>query len=209
MSSFDGRLRLPGQAKLPLAVEVDISQERMRLIAGEETVADWPLEGLEVVAESDGFHITVDDEKAVLSVTESTRFAKELGLAPQPPKRAAAKTAPRGAHTDPPAAADVDQFGEVRGRIDEVATALTSDSISPAEAFAAMAWAAQGDQPGAWPGLHADGCVLRVEHPAARLDTSRYGDRSVGSPPGVPRSPSRIQVIPHTSRRNSPSVKSA
>ena len=136
MSSFDGRLRLPGQAKLPLAVEVDISQERMRLIAGEETVADWPLEGLEVIAESDGFHITVDDEKAVLSVTESTRFAKELGLNPQPPKKVAAKTAPRGAHTDPPAAADVDHFAEVRGRIDEIATALTTDSIPPAEAFA-------------------------------------------------------------------------
>ncbi len=135
MSSFDGRLRLPGQAKLPLAVEVDISQERMRLIAGEETVADWPLEGLEVVLESDGFHITVDDEKAVLSVTESTRFAKELGLAPQPGKRAA-KTAQRGAHTELPAAADVDPFRDIRHRIDEIATALTTDSISPADAFA-------------------------------------------------------------------------
>ncbi|MDP9494665.1 MAG: hypothetical protein M3P87_05430 [Actinomycetota bacterium] len=159
MSSFDARLRLPGQTRLPLAVEVDISQERMRLTAGDETVADWPLEGLDVVARSDGFHITVDEEKVVLSVAESTRFAKELGLPPKPVRRPPVAKDERGSPTESPAVAaspggagdatakhraspvtdlteDGLRFQEVRVRIDEVATALTSNSMSPAEAFA-------------------------------------------------------------------------
>jgi hypothetical protein len=159
MSSFDGRLRLPGQAKLPLAVEIDISKERMRLTAGEETVADWPIEGLEVDARPDGFHITVDDEQVVLSVSEATKFAKELNLPPKPPSRpVVAKADPKPptetstSAADPDGtedgtgkhaassiteiAGDVDPIAEVRGRVEEVATLLTSDSLSPAEAFA-------------------------------------------------------------------------
>ena len=159
MSSFDGRLRLPGQAKLPLAVEIDVSQERMRLTAGEETVADWPLERLEVDARPDGFHITVDDEQVVLSVTDAPKFAKELNLPSRPPSRPVAPKANRkpptevptpaagpdgdedgtGKHAASPVSespADVDPFDEMRGRVDEVANSLTSDSLSPAEAFA-------------------------------------------------------------------------
>lgn len=151
MSSFDGRLRLPGQARLPLAVEIDISQERMRLTAGEETVADWPLEALEVDVRADGFHITVDDEQVVLSVAEAKRFAKELGLPPKTsiqPAVVAASTAAAssdeandatGKHAASPITEiipDVDQNEEITGRIDEVATALTSDALSPEDAFA-------------------------------------------------------------------------
>jgi hypothetical protein len=159
MSSFDARLRLPGNTRLPLAVEVDISQERMRLTSGEETVADWPLEGLEIVARSDGFHITTDEEKVVLSVGESSRFAKELGLPPKPVRRPSVAKADRGSPTELPAVDTIPggaedgtakhraspvtdltkdglRFPEVSGRIDEVATALTSNSLSPAEAFA-------------------------------------------------------------------------
>ncbi len=159
MSSFDGRLRLPGQAKLPLAVEIDISKERMRLTAGDETVADWPIEGLEVDPRPDGFHITVDDEQVVLSVTEATKFAKELNLPPKPPSRpVAAKAGPKPptetstSAADPDGAEDgtgkhaastatevpteVDSIDGVHGRVEEVATLLTSDSLSPAEAFA-------------------------------------------------------------------------
>ena len=158
MSSFDGRLRLPGQAKLPLAVEIDVSQERMRLTAGEETVADWPLESLAVDARPDGFHITVDDEQVVLSVTDASKFAKELNLSSRPPSRPVISKANRkppaevptpaaspdededgGRHEASPVSespADVDPFDEMTGRVDEVANSLTSESLSPAEAFA-------------------------------------------------------------------------
>jgi hypothetical protein len=154
MSSFDGRLRLPGQAKLPLAVEIDVSGERIRLTAGEETVADWPLDGLEVEARPDGFHFKVDDEQVILSVTDATKFAKELKLPSKPPRpvtqrvnrkpSASPRTVSTGA-VDPEDASgkhaastvDVDDpFAALRGRVAEVAASLTSDSTSPSEAFA-------------------------------------------------------------------------
>ena len=116
MSSFDGRLRLPGQAKLPLAVEIDVSQERMRLTAGEETVADWPLERLEVDARPDGFHITVDDEQVVLSVTDAPKFAKELNLPSRPPSRPVAPKANRKPPTEVPTAGREPRRGRRRNR---------------------------------------------------------------------------------------------
>ena len=46
MSSFNARLRLPG-SRLPLGVEVDIVHERMTVVSGERTLAEWPLERLD------------------------------------------------------------------------------------------------------------------------------------------------------------------
>jgi hypothetical protein len=160
MSSFNARLRLPGRTKLPLGVEVDIHHERMTLTSGDRTVAAWPLEKLEVDSQSDGFHIKVDGEEMVLNVTDATRFAAELGVDKRSPRpltlvgaeqprsaqpsimdlhqnrhlRTGGKTiSPRPtAETTPHAG----PFEDVQLRISDVAHALTSDSVSPAAAFA-------------------------------------------------------------------------
>lgn len=119
------RLRLPGQAKLPLGVEVDIGHERMTLTSGDRTVAVWPLDELDIDSQSDGFHIKVDGEEVVLSVAESIRFAAELGVG----KRAKPRVESTTVETPP-------QREDFQRRISEVATALRSDAVSPADAFA-------------------------------------------------------------------------
>jgi hypothetical protein len=157
MSSFDGRLRLPGQAKLPLAVEIDVSRERIKVTAGDETVVDWSLDSLEIEARPDGFHFTVDDEQVVLSVTEATKFAKELNLPATPPRRPPAKTARKPTADSVPGAdpdgdedglgkhaatattagvAEDDPIAALRRRVDDVAAALATNTLTPAEAFA-------------------------------------------------------------------------
>lgn len=80
MSQFPARLYLPGQTKLPLNVNVDITEERIFLTASGRTVADWPLGEVEIAVEPDGFHIEFDDEEMVLSVSDTRRFADELGV---------------------------------------------------------------------------------------------------------------------------------
>lgn len=124
LSSFNARLRLPGQTRLPLGVEVDIGHERMTLTAGERTVAVWALEELDVTALSDGFHIKVDGEEVVLNVAESTKFASELSVAK---RERTAIIAEKPVEPRPE---------DMHRRISEVATALVSDSVSPADAFA-------------------------------------------------------------------------
>lgn len=158
MPSFDARLRLPGHSRLPLGVEVDIDHERLTVTAGNRKVAAWPLKKLEVDNRPDGFHITVDGEEIVLSVTDSARFATELGLArnsrPAPSLGAfrSGDTAVSPAHRNPnespePNRADVSprpvaettpdggQYDDIQNRISEVAEALASGSVSPGQAF--------------------------------------------------------------------------
>jgi hypothetical protein len=127
VSSFSARLRLPGQSRIPLGVEVDISDELLTLNAGDRKVAQWSLRDIDIDYLSDGFHIWADDEEVVLSVTESNRFASELGVTPMRPAPRAANAGPK-----PPAG----KTDDLRHRISEIATALTTDSVAPDVAFA-------------------------------------------------------------------------
>lgn len=140
MSSFNARLRLP-HSKLPLGVEVDISHERMTLTSGERTVAAWPLDKLEVDNLADGFHIKVDGDDFVLNVTDSVKFATEMGMEDRPTAGAgagqSAESSQNGSTFTPvEATPERDRSDEMRRRIDEVTDALTSDTTSPAKAFA-------------------------------------------------------------------------
>ena len=151
MSSFAARLRMPGRSKLPMGVEVDIFRERMTVMAGDQQVGDWALEELDIESQSDGFHVAVDGEEIILNVTDSTRFAAELGITGSRPVRLVeinASNLPRiglasikgqlnyqRARNGEPAS-DGGQVEEIRHRISEVAEALASDSVSPAQAFA-------------------------------------------------------------------------
>jgi hypothetical protein len=139
LSSFNARLRLPGRTRLPLGVEVDILHERMTLTAGDRTVADWPLERLDVTVLADGFHITVDDEEMVLSVTDTARFAAELGVENRPSRSAVADHPKRnGLSSRITVASEPDsaQLEELRDRISEIARNLASDSVPPEAVFA-------------------------------------------------------------------------
>ena len=131
MSTFTARLHLPGRAKLPLGVEIDIQHERMTLTSGDRTVAVLRLEDLDVISMSDGFHMTVDGEDVVLIVSESSRFADALGvkehrrLAVVKPNQPVVK-----------AASNEEYLPELERRITETRQALRSDAVTPAQACA-------------------------------------------------------------------------
>ncbi len=158
MSSFDARLRLPGQSRLPVGVEVDVTSDRVTVSSGGRTVAAWARSKLAVEPHADGFHITVDGEEVILNVTDAARFAAALGVPQLVKKRvaiiggrrlagapvAAAQTQPAPAELEdngapvPPVTAettDPDAVEDYAGHIAEVAAALKSDSLSAAQAF--------------------------------------------------------------------------
>jgi hypothetical protein len=129
MSSFNGRLRLPG-SRLPIGVEVDILHERMTVTSGERIVAQWPLERLDVSMRPDGFHIRVDGEELMLSVSESKQFAAALGVSPvaNGPSAPPLRLADRAESND-------EALASLRYRISDLARDLASDAIPPADVF--------------------------------------------------------------------------
>ncbi len=133
MSTFSARLRLPGRTKLPLSVEVDIQHERMTLTSGDRTVGVWPLADLEVVSQSDGFHIKLDGDEVVLNVAESKRFAAALGINEHTRRLVAVPTH----HLAPSMIeSEEDQVMDLERRVAEVTEALVSETLTPAAAFA-------------------------------------------------------------------------
>lgn len=79
MPSFDARLRLIGQPGLPLAVEIDLTDQEMTVRAGHSEVATWRFSDVGVASEADGYHVKAEGEEIVLNITDSRRFAVELG----------------------------------------------------------------------------------------------------------------------------------
>ena len=80
MASFDARLRLNGDTGLPLGVEVDLTDGRMKVRSGNKELADWNTDRIRVSALQDGFHVRAEGEEVILNVTDDARFAIELGL---------------------------------------------------------------------------------------------------------------------------------
>ncbi|MGD2059230.1 MAG: hypothetical protein PVF87_00040 [Acidimicrobiia bacterium] len=144
MSSFDGRLHMPGQSRIPLGVEVDIANERMTLSTGDRRIGDWALKDVDISAKSDGFHLRLDDEEVVLSVAESDRFLLEVGCVARPP--AVAQTTLPGPVADSKATLtgrrgrlsitpDEHDFDEIKRRVARLSTEIASDELAPAEVF--------------------------------------------------------------------------
>lgn len=142
MPSFDARLRFPGQTRLPINVLVDIADQQIRFLSGDQSLGEWSLEGLQVEPKSDGFHLTLDQEEVILSVTEADRFAGVLGISRAAPAPAKHGNGAGGDHfgrrglsnwlrdVDPE-----DQFDDVKRRIEILAIALTDNAVSPADLF--------------------------------------------------------------------------
>ncbi|MGD2043801.1 MAG: hypothetical protein PVJ28_09150 [Acidimicrobiia bacterium] len=141
MSSFDGRLHMPGYSRIPLGVEVDITDQRLTLKSGERRIGAWSLGELDIAIMSDGFHISLDEEEVVLSVFESERFISELGSAVRHPQRAMSPSTPSRSSFSPARAGDValepdhNVFDEFKRRIADLSVAVTMDSVAPAEVF--------------------------------------------------------------------------
>lgn len=135
MSLFPARLYIPGQTKLPLNVEVDISEERLSLTAMGRTVADWPLGEVDIEVRPDGFHLEFDNEEIVLSVTDTTGFADELGMSKE------SVTGPKGVRENgvvlPLSSKRLSElrFEDVTERTARLAEAMVSDTEPPDVVF--------------------------------------------------------------------------
>lgn len=146
--SFDARLRLPGQTRLPLNVVVDVSDERMVIISGREQLGEWALDGLLMDSRPDGFHLTLDQEEIILNVTDPAGFAAQL-LGRQPvgeeSRGRPVVDTPRAEHNVNGKRRGIsgrlddvdleDRYEDVKLRISMLARAVIDESISPEEFF--------------------------------------------------------------------------
>ena len=137
MSSFTARLHLPGQTKLPLSVEVDIDEERMVLSTGQREVAQWQLAEIEFEVKPDGLHLKIDHEEVVLNADDQEGLVRLMGLGEVKNRSG---LSPNTA-TSQGRSLDSETMGEMRHRdlkkrIAEVASMLTSNSVAPSDVFA-------------------------------------------------------------------------
>ena len=134
MPSFDARLRLPGQQKLPVNVIVDISDERLKFTSGDKSLGDWPLDKLSVVSLPDGFHLRLEDEEVVLTVSNPDEFFGYLrsGQVPAPGDTVTQSRtiSSRLKPTDPE-----EQYADLRKAIDKLADAMSEDTVPPDQVF--------------------------------------------------------------------------
>lgn len=140
MPSFDARLRLPGQTKIPVSVVVDISDERLKFTSGERSLGDWPLDQVSVVSLPDGFHLKLEDEEIVLTVSDPNTFFGYLQNGKKEQSEAALSNggvttdrtiSNRLKPTDPE-----EQYTDLRTAIDKLAAALLEEKVPPNQVFA-------------------------------------------------------------------------
>jgi len=152
MVSFDARLRVPGQARLPLNVVVEVADEMIRFTSGGKSLGEWPQAWVEVEIQPDGFHLTIDNEEVVLTVTDPSGFAAALGVGAGRPRKAASGVVPdsggvvvleeeigatksNGLASRLGSISPEEKFADVIERISGLRAALTDEAISPEDVF--------------------------------------------------------------------------
>lgn len=150
MSSFDARLRVPGQARLPLNVAVEVADDRITFTSGDKPLGDWLIAETEVEVKPDGFHLQVDHEEIVLTVTDPAGFANALGIGThrlrpvvtrEAPGAEAVLSEPNGSAKRNAIASRLEsitpeeRFADVVQRVSELKSALTNDLVEPQDVF--------------------------------------------------------------------------
>ena len=139
LSSFNARLRLPGHTRLPLGVEVDILNERMTLTAGERTVANWPLEQLDIRCPCRWFSRQASTARR-WSSTSPTRRPSPPRWALRPHRSARSPRVPdrRARRSVRPCWRNrtTHELEDLRRRISDFARDLAADAVPPADVFA-------------------------------------------------------------------------
>lgn len=76
---------MPGDDSPPLDIVIDLTEERIRVSAGDAQIGDWPKSEVRVNALPDGFHLRAEGEEVILDITDEAQFAVDLGLRSAPP----------------------------------------------------------------------------------------------------------------------------
>ena len=134
---------MPGKARLPLNVVIDVFDDRIRLIKDGRSLGDWPLEEVKVDFRPDAIYLCVEEEEIALSLTDADGFASALRSAHR--REVSQATQADGPPTSPPSGKGVsvrlrqidpeEQIEEVKQRIAQLTEDLADDSISPSEVF--------------------------------------------------------------------------
>lgn len=80
MTEFEGTLRMGNEERPGVTVQIDLTEERLRLSSGPDQLADWSLDEIRVSALIDGFHVRAEGEEVILETGDDGRFALALGL---------------------------------------------------------------------------------------------------------------------------------
>ena len=80
MGSFNARLRVIGQTGFPVPVVLDLTDEQLTVTTDSGRLANWNIAEIDISTRADGFHVEAEGEEILLNVTDSARFAVELGV---------------------------------------------------------------------------------------------------------------------------------
>jgi hypothetical protein len=80
MGSYNARLRVIGQTGFPVPVVLDLTDEQLTVTTDSGRLADWNIAEIDISTRADGFHVEAEGEEILLNVTDSARFAVELGV---------------------------------------------------------------------------------------------------------------------------------
>ena len=84
MAGFAGVLRTPTGQDSAIRIDIDLTEDRLRLSSGDTEIGDWDLRDIRVNALSDGFHLKAEGEEVILDLTDDAEFAVALGLSSAP-----------------------------------------------------------------------------------------------------------------------------
>ena len=85
---LDGNVRMPGDNGPGVRVDVIVENRRLRLVAGEEVVGDWPLANIGINALQDGFNVKAEGEEFLLRTSDDVALAEEIGVGAASPRLA-------------------------------------------------------------------------------------------------------------------------
>jgi hypothetical protein len=85
---LNGNVRMHGDTGPGVGVKVLAEERRLRLTSGAETVGDWMVPDIGIVALQDGFNIRADGEEFILHTEDDVALAEEIGVAAASPRLA-------------------------------------------------------------------------------------------------------------------------
>jgi hypothetical protein len=129
-----------------MSVTVDVTNEKLRLTADDRTIGTWSLCDIDIDSRSDGFHLRVDGDEAILTMTDAPRFAAEMKLTqpaptrPQNPVVNGAENIAKRANGSRiegriGGLGQEEQLADVRRQINDLREAFSDPAVSPALIF--------------------------------------------------------------------------
>lgn len=143
-----GTVRMPGESGPGVAVRVELRDDRLKLVSGDELVGEWPIAEIGVHALQEGFAIRAEGEEFILTAEDDAALAEEMGVVAATP-RLARKLAVRHNPEERPAPSEEvtlpSHFGGIAFALGGVLVLLGGIFLRTANAEVAAAASAQAE----------------------------------------------------------------